>query len=478
MAHVAKFKAGNKGLGHHYDREETSEEHSHSNPRIDPARSHLNYRIYDENLHTEEWAKQPFQSCLNERLGVLEKTPRKDAVVFATVVVTAPKDLKAEDEARFFRCVYTTIGGMIGQSNMLPGYIHNDETTPHGHFPFTPITADNRLNFKKVCPRSFYSKLHKELGKAVDKELGYHVSIELGEDQALEKCLSNVPQAKLDAARDALVEKLEKENAALISENQRLQGDIEVKDMAISCAEARIYELDKSIEKASERAVEADLRADKAEALATTLEAENGALRAEIGGLERQRDALKENLEKARQEHTQEMSRMLSRERELEGKIDGLEREVSRLERIIEGFEEKVQRIYASAVDKMNSFAQQVGDFFGAFKPHWLTQTIDRNETESALRSLAGNPYAQTCLEKSRGFARGPKFAERGYNAATRTIARDARKLERETQKAAPGIAQQLERARAASLEQHEARMQERQQRSQQQTKNADRGAR
>ena len=50
------------------------------------------------------------------------------------------------------------------------GFVHRDEvrkdSSPvrdHMHVPFTPI-LDGRFNFKKMCPRTFYQSLHKDLG--------------------------------------------------------------------------------------------------------------------------------------------------------------------------------------------------------------------------------------------------------------------------------------------------------------------------
>ena len=38
----------------------------------------------------------------------------------------------------------------------------------HMHAAFTPI-LDGRFNFKKMCPRTFYQSLHKDLGDSEDE---------------------------------------------------------------------------------------------------------------------------------------------------------------------------------------------------------------------------------------------------------------------------------------------------------------------
>ena len=51
----------------------------------------------------------------------------------------------------------------------------------HMHVPFTPI-LDGRFNFKKMCPRTFYQSLHKDLGDYLEQHLGYRPEIELGDE--------------------------------------------------------------------------------------------------------------------------------------------------------------------------------------------------------------------------------------------------------------------------------------------------------
>lgn len=132
MAHVQKFTAGAmNGLCNHYDRKTEN----HSNEDIDNSRSHLNYNLYESNLDTRE--------RLQERLSEVYCMKRDDVKPFATWVITLPEELKdrePEEQYTFFKESYQFLVNRYGgEKNVLSANVHNDETTPHMHFIFTPV---------------------------------------------------------------------------------------------------------------------------------------------------------------------------------------------------------------------------------------------------------------------------------------------------------------------------------------------------
>ena len=46
---------------------------------------------------------------------------------------------------------------------MVSAFVHRDETTPHIHFAFLPITADKKHGGKAVCKGSYYPAGLKDL---------------------------------------------------------------------------------------------------------------------------------------------------------------------------------------------------------------------------------------------------------------------------------------------------------------------------
>ena len=131
--------------------------------------------------------------CLRERIERVnerakaegKRAVRKDAVVMADVVVTLPENVREGDEGAFFGWTYCFLADRLGSGNMLGGFVHRDEVRTDGspvrdhmHAAFTPI-LDGRFNFKKMCPRTFYQSLHKDLGDYLEQHLGYRPEIEL-----------------------------------------------------------------------------------------------------------------------------------------------------------------------------------------------------------------------------------------------------------------------------------------------------------
>lgn len=221
MAHIQKCKLANAGLGYHFSR--ASE--AHSNPSIDPERTRYNQTLYPTD-RPAEWASRPLRANVEARIAeALEgRRPRRDAVAFFVLTVTAPRNLREGDGPAFARAAYSFAMERFGPANVMPGYLHCDETTDHIHIPIVPITPDGRLCYGDVMPRSAYKRLHIELGEYVDARLGYHADVLLPEDERARKALSHVPQGELAAAERALDEKLGDRVRALDDAGELVRG--------------------------------------------------------------------------------------------------------------------------------------------------------------------------------------------------------------------------------------------------------------
>lgn len=222
MAHIAKYKA--TSVGHmlaHYRRDASSLERDN----IDPKRTKDNmvvahYTNKDGQLVVgrvvpregePNWGTVERRiERVNERAKAEGKRAvRKDAVVMADVVVTLPDNVRKGDEDRFFRLTYWYLSKKFGIDNMMGGHVHKDEVlkdgTPardHMHVPFTPI-LDGRFNYKKMCPRSFYQSMHKELGDYLERSLGYRPEVELGEETRAQRVYTD-KSVDIDKVRGAV----------------------------------------------------------------------------------------------------------------------------------------------------------------------------------------------------------------------------------------------------------------------------------
>ena len=264
MAHIAKYKA--TSVGHmlaHYRRDLSSLERDN----IDPKRT-------KDNMVVDHFTNKDGQLVVGrvvpregepnwgtverriERVNEAQKAAgkratRKDAVVMADVVVTLPDNVRKGDEDRFFRLTYWYLSKKFGIENMMGGHVHKDEVlkdgTPardHMHVPFTPI-LDGRFNYKKMCPRSFYQSMHKELGDYLEKRLGYRPEVELAEETRAQRVYTDksVDIDKVRGAVDrAVVRPAEDEAARIVAVAKEEAAAL------LSDAEAKKAELAQQIE--------------------------------------------------------------------------------------------------------------------------------------------------------------------------------------------------------------------------------------
>lgn len=259
MAHIAKYKA--TSVGHmlaHYRRDESSLGRDNIDPkRVENDMVVAHYTNKDGKLVVGRVVPregEPNWGTVERRIERVneaqkaagKRATRKDAVVMADVVVTLPDNVRKGDEDRFFRLTYWYLSNKFGIDNMMGGYVHKDEVlkdgTPardHMHAPFTPI-LDGRFNYKKMCPRSFYQSMHKELGDYLERCLGYRPEVELGEDTRarrvytdksvdIDKVRGAVDKAVVEPAQqeaERIVAAAKEEAAALLEEAQTRKAEL------------------------------------------------------------------------------------------------------------------------------------------------------------------------------------------------------------------------------------------------------------
>lgn len=232
MAHLEKYKA--TSVGHmlaHYRRDPSSL----GRENIDPARVGMDYTLARDPADglvkpmegvEPNWATVEGRiERVNERAKAEGKRAvRKDAVVMADVVVTLPENVREGDEGAFFGWTYCFLADRLGSDNMLGGFVHRDEVRADGspvrdhmHAAFTPI-LDGRFNFKKMCPRTFYQSLHKDLGDYLEQHLGYRPEIELEDGKRAQKALSRVDKRDIDAARAEILAPVERKAGEIVAD--------------------------------------------------------------------------------------------------------------------------------------------------------------------------------------------------------------------------------------------------------------------
>lgn len=273
MAHIAKYKAASCGhMLAHYRRDASSL----GRENIDPTRTKGNYTLGLDDRDGKVRAMngiEPNWATVEGRIeGVNEaakaagkRAVRKDAVVMADVVVTLPENVRKGDEFKFFGFTYWFLIRKLGKENMMGGFVHRDEVRKDGspvrnhmHVPFTPI-LDGRFNFKKMCPRTFYQSLHKDLGDYLEQHLGYRPEIELGDETRalrvytdksadIDKVRGAVDRAVVQPAEDEaarIVAAAREEAAALLNDAEARKAELVTE---IADKEGDLAELDSQLE--------------------------------------------------------------------------------------------------------------------------------------------------------------------------------------------------------------------------------------
>jgi hypothetical protein len=278
MAHIAKYKA--TSVGHmlaHYRRDASSLERDNIDPkRVENDMVVGHYTNKDGRLVVgrvlpregePNWGtvERRIERVNEAQKAAGKRATRKDAVVMADVVVTLPDNVRKGDEDRFFRLTYWYLSKKFGIDNMMGGYVHKDEVlkdgTPardHMHVPFTPI-LDGRFNYKKMCPRSFYQSMHKELGDYLEGRMGYRPAIELDEETRaqrvytdksvdIDKVRGAVDRAVVQPAEDEaarIVAAAREEAAALLNDAKARKAELVTE---IADKEGDLAELDSQLE--------------------------------------------------------------------------------------------------------------------------------------------------------------------------------------------------------------------------------------
>lgn len=272
MAHIAKYKASAVGkLCAHYNRWQGIDNPNVSRENIDKSRTHLNYTlgVYEKDgkrfigkvRGSASWATVKGRiDAVNARAKAEGKrATRKDAVVMADMVVTLPPNVPPEDAYKFFWNSYQYIADRVGRGNLMGGYVHMDETTPHMHVPFTPI-LDGRFNYKKMCDRKFYQTFHKGLGDRLEQKMGYRPEVELSEETRAQRVYTSRTKDidKVRGAVDrAIVEPAQQEADRIVADAQA-RADALVRD-----AETRRDELVAQVADGERRLADVRMQVDE-----------------------------------------------------------------------------------------------------------------------------------------------------------------------------------------------------------------------
>lgn len=145
--HITKHKNGTRGQQRHNERKEGQK---HSNRRIDPTRTKDNVWLTPDDGRT---FNERIESILEENYTGKRKV-RSTAVKMCEITVQIGGDLAEngteEEQVEALKQAFEELKEQYGEKNIVSAVIHVDETTPHLHFDFVPITPKGGLSAREV----------------------------------------------------------------------------------------------------------------------------------------------------------------------------------------------------------------------------------------------------------------------------------------------------------------------------------------
>ena len=224
VIHAANYKKGAVGA---LEKHNQRKNEKYSNPDIDHARTKDNITIHEPEISQYQDTKNIIeQRAVNQ--------VRSTSIWQTEFIISSDKEffnaLPIEEQQRFFQEAYKYLEKEFGAENITSAVAHFDETTPHMHFDFVPMTKGNKLSRKEVMTRDRLIRIQDELPqymkeKGFDLERGQKMS-ELPEKERLNhKHTDHVEYKKsLQAQINALegqIGALEDKKALLIEEEKK-----------------------------------------------------------------------------------------------------------------------------------------------------------------------------------------------------------------------------------------------------------------
>lgn len=306
MAHVAKYNKG--AMGHmmsHYDRSKDG-----MSGYIDSDRTHLNY-----NLATHQSLRQ--LDFVHKRLNEVYCMNRKDVNVVCDWVVTMPKDLDSELTRDFMQASYDFMAARYGRENVISAYVHMDETSPHIHFAFVPVTYDpkngrNKVSAKEVVNRhdlqTFHTDLQRHLEEVLEREVHVLNEATAEGNRSIQELKRGTAQQKLaeleeditDLQQDLAV--LQGKHGKLLTASKQVAAAVLEQNNRLVAGREKLADLQQDVTQTQQQALSASQELQEAQNALQGLQSELEA-----------KEATKKRLEAEIKAHKQELVAMQGR---------------------------------------------------------------------------------------------------------------------------------------------------------------------
>ena len=251
--HITKHKNGTRGQQRHNERKEGQK---HRNRNIDPTRTKDNVWLTPDDGKT---FNERIESILEENYTG-KRTVRSTAVRMCEITVQIGGDLAEngteEEQVEALKQAFEELRDQYGEKNIVSAVIHVDETTPHLHFDFVPITPKGGLSAREV--------------------VGDRAQMRKTQARFLEAMQQRVPSAKFERKKDNQFNGLE-------------QKTFEKMTAALKAKEAEVWDREDEVEV---REIKVEKQENQLNALQATLQAKEQALIARERQVEKDEDGV------------------------------------------------------------------------------------------------------------------------------------------------------------------------------------------
>lgn len=148
-----------------------------SNEDIKLTMTHLNHDLIQTDLNLYQRVKKRVEEVRsNSRI-------QKNSIVDCSNIITVPKEQALiwgkEKTEEYFKAVCEIFKEQFGAENVVSAMIHLDETSPHMHLHFVPVSEEGKLQARKVTTREKIKLIH-DIAPQKLQERGFDVTRGMG----------------------------------------------------------------------------------------------------------------------------------------------------------------------------------------------------------------------------------------------------------------------------------------------------------
>lgn len=177
------------------------------NEDIDKKKTYLNYDLIQSDLNLYQRVKNRIEDVKQN-----SRIQKNSVVMYSNVITVNNKEFKEwgiEKTKDYFKCVTEFFKNEFGEKNVVSAKVHFDETTPHMHLHFIPISSENKLQAHKVMDRTRINKIHNDAPKFL-KSKGFEV--ERGQGKTYGKNIKDIHKYKAVKLEETVSNLLNKKN--------------------------------------------------------------------------------------------------------------------------------------------------------------------------------------------------------------------------------------------------------------------------